>query len=855
MSIRLPILLAYLFICSARAATYSTTVQWIQNNDVETVPYTGTFTLWIPDGVPFVRGVIAIFGGNSNQQFANRHDFGILTASNSAGSGNTNYSRAYGGSGQALLDALTTLAADSGHLEIAHVPLALFGYSMGGQFAYEFAMWKPERTLCFMLNKGGYYYTVNKTTNAARMVPGWLVAGSTDSQFRLDAVSDIASTNRPLGSRWAHAIEWRQGHVVGNTDALFYPLLERVIRTRYPTDQTPLVGPVDLLDPPAEAVGWLGDVTTWKTGVSSAVRYSEFTGDRDRAVWLYDSDMAALWRAFTSSAADGTTPITITASPAGPAVSAGTTITLSCTVNATAFPNVASVSFYNGSQLLGTVAAPGPYHFSWTNVPGGTHGVYALAGNNLGTQRLSRPTWFIASGEVTGMPSAPSHLLVRAVTDTRNDLKWNDRSNNESGFIIERANAGGTFSPIASVGANATAYSDLSPGTRQIYRVKAAGSSNSLPSNEAGADWGIANWRLSHFGSVANSGQGADLADPDTDSLPNRLEFAMGTDPLAPELPPPPVIITEDSQDYLSLEVERSLAAEGIALSAESSGNLTAWSDAVRHGPATEGYLDIVDFNSGAITDSFAINLAAGSSPYSLVASGGLSGSGALDLGTGTTNDTTLVFQGQNYHLPSLAYLEVDLYFRKKATSTGVTALQIALVGAPSIRLNAYDDPGTTEDSYASIRLARNGTALRLETQIKPGDSSIATTANALANIPLTDGNWYHMRASFARTSPTTLCVWGAVYNAFDNASTTVIAGNLGPVELTIPHIANDSAVWIAIRGFSDAGSDLWDNLEIRSRTETETTLWRDTAPLNSAPARFLRLRADAHYPSSSITQ
>jgi len=59
-------------------------------------------------------------------------------------------------------------------------------------------------------------------------------------------------------------------------------------------------------------------------------------------------------------------------------------------------------------------------------------------------------------------------------------LTWNDNSTDESGFKIERASDGVTFSEIATVGANVTTYTDtnLSGGTTYSYRVRAYNSSS-----------------------------------------------------------------------------------------------------------------------------------------------------------------------------------------------------------------------------------------------------------------------------------------------------------------------------------------------------------------------------------------
>ena len=54
-------------------------------------------------------------------------------------------------------------------------------------------------------------------------------------------------------------------------------------------------------------------------------------------------------------------------------------------------------------------------------------------------------------------------------------LSWSDNSTDETGFQIERRTLNGTYSQIAMVGANVTAYSDstVTPGTTYCYRVRA----------------------------------------------------------------------------------------------------------------------------------------------------------------------------------------------------------------------------------------------------------------------------------------------------------------------------------------------------------------------------------------------
>ena len=106
------------------------------------------------------------------------------------------------GSGQALLDALAVFAKQSGHAEVAAAPLLLWGMSAGGQFNYEFAAWKPERVIAFVVNKGGIYYSA-LVPRAARNVPALLFVGDKDLAFRTNTIVGLFAVNRRAGALWA----------------------------------------------------------------------------------------------------------------------------------------------------------------------------------------------------------------------------------------------------------------------------------------------------------------------------------------------------------------------------------------------------------------------------------------------------------------------------------------------------------------------------------------------------------------------------------------------------------------------------------------------------------------------------
>jgi fibronectin type 3 domain-containing protein len=90
------------------------------------------------------------------------------------------------------------------------------------------------------------------------------------------------------------------------------------------------------------------------------------------------------------------------------------------------------------------------------------------------------------------VPNAPSVMAASTISSTRVDLTWQDNSNNETGFRVERSSNGNTsWTTIATLSSNTTSYSDtkgLFPGVTYYYRVRsynAAG--NSAYSNEVTA--------------------------------------------------------------------------------------------------------------------------------------------------------------------------------------------------------------------------------------------------------------------------------------------------------------------------------------------------------------------------------
>ena len=85
---------------------------------------------------------------------------------------------------------------------------------------------------------------------------------------------------------------------------------------------------------------------------------------------------------------------------------------------------------------------------------------------------------------------APTNFRTTGVSAFRVALAWDDNSNNETGFRVERAVGSGTFSPLATLAADETTYADdaAQPRTSYRYRVVAFNASGeSAASNEQAA--------------------------------------------------------------------------------------------------------------------------------------------------------------------------------------------------------------------------------------------------------------------------------------------------------------------------------------------------------------------------------
>jgi dienelactone hydrolase len=204
------------------------------------------FRLWYPDKARFVRAVVVLVpGANADgrpdvndgfwQAFANRNEVALIgchfTDKPHEEPFIENYANAAEGSGQALLNALTAFSSRSDHPELVNAPLLLWGMSAGGEFNYEFAAWKPERVVAFVVNKGGIYFSALLPTSARR-VPALLFVGEKDLESRKSIIAGLFALNRRAGALWALAEEPKVGHVVGRSQEMAAIFFDAVLSLR-----------------------------------------------------------------------------------------------------------------------------------------------------------------------------------------------------------------------------------------------------------------------------------------------------------------------------------------------------------------------------------------------------------------------------------------------------------------------------------------------------------------------------------------------------------------------------------------------------------------------------------------------
>lgn len=378
-------------------------------------PTTKEYCVVIPEGLKTVRGLLVecnYAGGDSRKdwtfctyyrEFMHLHGFALVGSK-----GNNSHAESY----QAFRDCLQTVSVASKHPELVNAPYAAVGFSAGGGFASTLITMDPERTITAGIIEARYNFTAFLPPNppppaavldAVLAIPAVLISGGKGNPNAqtgvFKKVDDVFVPFRPKGAEYAWMVLPNYGHEYAENrqDLLIMPLMDLAVRTRYPKDGDVTKGPIKLL-PIDPASGWLGDNTTWKSGLTKIVPATQFKGDLGHSSWLQNEDIAFIYRAYATH----NNPLTITwPSPCGPgtpALDPGSNVPI--TVDISKFPNWKKLEFYDEAKQIGTVTAE-PAQFTATNLAPGYHVFSVLGTDAQGDLRTSNPVMVVVRSPLT----------------------------------------------------------------------------------------------------------------------------------------------------------------------------------------------------------------------------------------------------------------------------------------------------------------------------------------------------------------------------------------------------------------------------------------------------------------------
>lgn len=286
------------------------------------------YTIWIPDDVAKLRGIIVHTHGSGAweagadaaydlhwQALAKKWDCALLAPSFHQGptrkENNATWHRYFvpgGGSHEVFLGALRDLATKSNHSELENVPWCLWGHSGGAIWSGLMHAHDPGRIIAIWLRSGsgwGFAETGHipnwrlVPTEDNRGVPVILNSGIKDNNedppYDDDGKKDARGMLRAFRAKDAPvgiAIDPRTGHNCGDSRLLAIPFFDTMLAMRLPyrNSKNQTLKSVDM------KIAWLADL-----GSDNAVPAAQYKGDPKQAVWLPNESFAKKWMEYVKT--------------------------------------------------------------------------------------------------------------------------------------------------------------------------------------------------------------------------------------------------------------------------------------------------------------------------------------------------------------------------------------------------------------------------------------------------------------------------------------------------------------------------------------------------------------------------
>ena len=288
-----------------------------------------TYTLWIPDGVKTIRGVIVHQHGAGMtaskegstaaydlqwQALAQKWDcallgpcYHVLNDGDWGDAGSIYWADPRRGSDQAMQTALKDFAVKTGHPEIAAAPWVLWGHSAGGIWSDVMTTLHPERVVAGYFRSGTYVVFRDRPlqfppptiTPAGYTVPIMCSAGIREkwiTETSQKTYREFRAEKAPIG----YAADPKTDHDCGDSRYFAIPYLDACMAMRLPDP-----GAKDQrLKPVDSSHAWLAPLMG-----DTAVPAAEFKGKLEDSVWLPNEAVAKAWMQYVKTGAvDDATP-------------------------------------------------------------------------------------------------------------------------------------------------------------------------------------------------------------------------------------------------------------------------------------------------------------------------------------------------------------------------------------------------------------------------------------------------------------------------------------------------------------------------------------------------------------------
>jgi hypothetical protein len=286
------------------------------------------YTLWIPDGVAKLRGVIvhqhgcgwACKGGETAaydlhwQALARKWDCALLGPRYHQNTQDCGlWCDPRNGSAKAFLRAIEEFAAKSEHPEVKAVPWCLWGHSGGGIWASLMQTRYPDRIVAIWLRSGTAYVDWEKGAIAKPEIPeavytipimcnpGVKESGDKQPNGAWNGTLAMFKAYRAKGAPVGFAPDPRTSHECGDCRYLAIPFFDACLAMRLPdngrADQK--LRSIDM------TMAWLAAPLSDK-----AEPLTVYTGKTNEAVWLPNQNVAKAWMEYvrTGAVSDATPP-------------------------------------------------------------------------------------------------------------------------------------------------------------------------------------------------------------------------------------------------------------------------------------------------------------------------------------------------------------------------------------------------------------------------------------------------------------------------------------------------------------------------------------------------------------------